>query len=207
MSDEGSFTSVIERTYDAPRDRVWQAWTEAKRLAQWWGPKGFKMLACTVDLRPGGLCHYGMQAPNGFEMWGKLLYREISPPHRLAYVVSFSDKDRGTTRHFASATWPLEVLNTVTLIDHEGKTTVRIEGYPINATAEERKTFEAGSIRGARAHRACSTAQPILPGPETEEAAMSERFRESPAADALRMTPCGERRHPRGETVVFRSGR
>jgi uncharacterized protein YndB with AHSA1/START domain len=135
---------VITRVFDAPRDVVWKAWTEAERLKHWWGPKGFTMLACMVGLRPGGLFHYGMKAPNGFEMWGKFVYREITAPERLVFVVSFSDKERNTLRHFASTTWPLEVLNTVTFTEQGGKTTATLKGAPINATGEERKTFEAG---------------------------------------------------------------
>jgi uncharacterized protein YndB with AHSA1/START domain len=48
---------VITRTFDAPRDLVWRAFTEAEHLKHWWGPKGFKMLSCKLDLRPGGIFH------------------------------------------------------------------------------------------------------------------------------------------------------
>jgi uncharacterized protein YndB with AHSA1/START domain len=144
MDDAGARVFEVTRTFDAPRDLVWKAYTEAKRLAQWWGPKGFEMLRCSVDLRVGGMCLYGMKAPNGFEMWGKFIYRQIVPPDRLVFVVSFSDKDAATTRHFASPTWPLEVLNTLTLTELDGRTTVWLRGHPVNATAEERATFEAG---------------------------------------------------------------
>src|SRR5215468_2760397 len=82
---------VITRVFDAPLDLVFKAWTEAERLTHWWGPKGFKMLSCKLDLRPGGVFHYGMQAPNGAAMWGKWVFREIVAPKRLVFVVSFSD--------------------------------------------------------------------------------------------------------------------
>ena len=134
---------VIERTLDAPRDVVWKAWTEAERLAQWWGPKGLAMIHCSVDLKPGGLFHYGMRTPDGHEMWGKFVYREVVAPERLVYVVSFSDKDGGITRHPMSATWPLEMLNTLTLSEEGAKTFMRLEGTAINATDEERQTFES----------------------------------------------------------------
>jgi uncharacterized protein YndB with AHSA1/START domain len=135
---------VISRVFDAPRELVWKAWTEPERLALWWGPKGFTMLACTVDFRAGGLCHYGMQAPNGFEMWGKFVYHEIAAPEKLVFVVSFSDKECNTLRHFASPTWPLEVLNVLTLTEQDGKSTLTLRGSPINASDEERRTFEGG---------------------------------------------------------------
>jgi uncharacterized protein YndB with AHSA1/START domain len=134
----------ISREFDAPRELVWKCFTESDRLARWWGPKGFEMLQCTVDLRPGGICLYGMRAPNGMEMWGKFVYCHITAPQRLVFINSFSDKDGSTQRHFASPTWPREVLNVMTLVESEGRTTLALRGGPINATEEERKTFEAG---------------------------------------------------------------
>lgn len=56
---------VISRLFDAPRGLVWQAWTEAERLARWWGPKGFAWARGMMDLRPGGTFHYGLTAPDG----------------------------------------------------------------------------------------------------------------------------------------------
>ncbi|RJG10611.1 SRPBCC domain-containing protein [Pseudomonas cavernicola] len=135
---------VFTRTFDAPRDLVFKAWTEVDRLAQWWGPKGFKMLVSTLDLRPGGVFHYGMRAPNGQDMWGRFVYREIVAPDRLAFIVSFSDEQGGVTRHPWSPDWPLEVLSTMTFEEHSGKTTVIGRSTPFNATELEHKTFEAG---------------------------------------------------------------
>ena len=51
----------IARVFDARRDRVWKAWTEAERLKQWWGPAGFTVHTCKVDLRPGGVFRDGMK--------------------------------------------------------------------------------------------------------------------------------------------------
>jgi uncharacterized protein YndB with AHSA1/START domain len=135
---------VISREFDAPRDLVFKAWTEPKRLAQWWGPKGFKLKVANVDLRPGGMFLYGMTAPDGNEMWGKFIYREITPPERMVFIVSFSDENGGTTRHPMSPTWPLQMLNVVTLTDHGEKTTLTLRSSAYEATQEERDTFRAG---------------------------------------------------------------
>ena len=134
---------VLSRTFDAPRSLVFRAWTEADRLAKWFGPKGFTLLSCALDLRPGGVFHYGMKAPQGGEMWGKWVFREVVPPERLVFVTSFSDAECGTGRHPLSAEWPLEVLSVVTFTEHAGKTTITLSGVPINATEAERKTFDA----------------------------------------------------------------
>jgi len=135
---------TIERVFDAPRELLWKAYTEEERLAQWWGPKGFDMVHCKLDLRPGGLFHYGMRSPEYGDMWGKFVFRDIVPPEKLTFVVSFSDENAGVTRHPMSATWPLEVLNTAIFEDLGGKTKITLRGIPINATDEERRTFVEG---------------------------------------------------------------
>ena len=134
----------ISRLYDAPRDRVWQAWTEPERLRQWWGPRGFKVHTCKVDLRPGGTFLYGMKAPDGSDMWGKFVYREIKAPERLVFVVSFSDPQAGVTRHPGTENWPQYILSTVTFAQQGGKTKVTVQWTPHEATELERRTFEEG---------------------------------------------------------------
>ena len=89
---------VISRVFDAPRELVWKCFTEPERMKQWWGPKGFKVLASKMDLRPGGTYHYGLKAPNGAPMWGKFVFREIVPPQRMVLINSFSDEAGGVTR-------------------------------------------------------------------------------------------------------------
>lgn len=132
------------RVFDAPRDIMWKTWTESDRLMQWWGPKGFMMLSCKLDLRPGGAFHYHLRSPDGSDMWGKFAYREIVRPERLVFVVSFSDKDGNTTHAPFSGDWPLEILSIVTFAEYEGRTKITVKWTPLNATEEERRGFEAG---------------------------------------------------------------
>lgn len=68
---------VISRTFNAPRELVWKAWTEPERMAQWWGPKGVKSHSVKMEFRSGGINHYTMTTPDGKQMWGKMVYREI----------------------------------------------------------------------------------------------------------------------------------
>ena len=136
---------VISRVFDAPRDRVWQAWTEVERLKQWWGPKGFTVTHCTLDLRPGGKGHYCLRAPDGSQMWGRFVYREIVKPERLVWSNSFSDKDGGLTVHPMNPKWPREMHTTVRFKDLGGKTEVTVEWIPIDGSTEvEIKTFDQG---------------------------------------------------------------
>ncbi len=132
---------VYTREFDAPRDVVFAAYTEADRLARWWGPTGFTMLHCSVDLRPGGVFHYGMRAPDGQSMWGKWIFREIARPELLEFIVSFSDEQCGVTRHPMSDTWPLQVLSTVRFEDLGPRTRVIMMASPIGSNETERRTF------------------------------------------------------------------
>jgi uncharacterized protein YndB with AHSA1/START domain len=135
---------VITRVFDAPRELVFKAWIEPERFAKWFGPKGVAVKSVKQDLRPGGSLHTCMVTPDGHEMWGKMVYQEIAPPEKLVYINSFSDEKGGLTRHPMSATWPLEMLTTVVLKDKGGKTELTLTWVPMNSSAEEIATFEAG---------------------------------------------------------------
>lgn len=139
---DGKNEFVIRRVFDAPLDLVWRVNTEKEHLMKWWGPKGLKMLDVKLDLRPGGIFHYGMETPDGHQMWGKFVYREVVPQKKLVFVVSFSDEKGGITRHPMSDTWPLEVLSTTTFEEKDGKTIMTVSGHPINATEAEINTYD-----------------------------------------------------------------
>jgi uncharacterized protein YndB with AHSA1/START domain len=134
----------MTRIFDASCDLVFKSWTERERLMHWWGPKGFTMRACNIDLRSGGVFHYGMQAPDGGVMWGKWIFREIVRPERLIFVVSFSDEAGGEMRHLWAPDWPLKTLSTLSFSEHDGRTTLTAQGVPLDASESERAAFEAG---------------------------------------------------------------
>lgn len=136
---------TISRAFNAPRDLVWKAWSEPERLAQWWGPKGCGLEVKTLDFRPGGIFHYSMKLPTDQTWWGRFTYREIEKPGRIVFVSSFSNEAGGVARAPFSSTWPLEVLNNLTLTEQDGKTTVALRGGPLNPTPEEREMFEGMS--------------------------------------------------------------
>jgi uncharacterized protein YndB with AHSA1/START domain len=142
MNPMSSKPFVLTRTFDAPRKLVWETMTQAEHLKHWMGPTG-KLSHATVDLRPGGLFHYGMAMPDGTTMWAKWTFREIVPPEKLVVIVSFSDADKGATRHPMAPVWPLETLSTTTLSEKDGKTTLRLEWVAHNATAEEQAVFDS----------------------------------------------------------------
>jgi uncharacterized protein YndB with AHSA1/START domain len=134
----------IDRVFDAPRDLVWAACTEAQHLAAWFGPPGTTVKVKTLDLKPGGLFHYGMEMPGGIVMWGKWMFRAVEAPSKLSYVVSFCTETGEPVRHPMAPLWPLEVLAVQSFVEQGGKTLMHSESWPINATAEERAVFTAG---------------------------------------------------------------
>lgn len=134
---------VISRTFNAPRERVYQTWTKQEHM-EWWGPKGVTIQRSQMDFRPGGTFHYCMKTPDGHEMWGRWVIREIDGPRRLVFISSFSDAAGGITRHPLNANWPAEILSTITFAEQAGKTLLAIEWIPINATDIENKTFDEG---------------------------------------------------------------
>jgi len=135
---------VISREFAAPRALVWQAWTEHERFAQWFGPKGMKTTVVKFDPRPGGMIHYSNTTPDGKILWGKAIYCEVVPPTKLVWINSFSDQDAGITRHpFSTDPWPLQLLTIVNFTEQAGKTTVTLNWLPYEATADERRVFDA----------------------------------------------------------------
>jgi len=136
---------VISRVFNAPRELLWKCFTDPERMREWWGPKGFTVIAQKMDFRPGGKYLYGMRAPDGKDMWGRMVYREIVPPERIVFVNSFSDEDGGLTRHPMAPQWPIELLSTFTFEEQpDGKTKFTVRWSPLNPTAEEQKAFDEG---------------------------------------------------------------
>jgi len=134
---------IISRVFDAPRDLLWLCFTDPARMQHWWGPKGFKVLSSKMDFRVGGTYHYGMKAPDGSTMWGRFVYREIVPQERIVFANSFSDEAGGVTRHPLHRSWPLLMLTTFSFEDAPGgKTKFTVHWRPLDATAEEEKTFD-----------------------------------------------------------------
>jgi uncharacterized protein YndB with AHSA1/START domain len=144
---------VIQRLLSAPREIVFRAWTEREQLMQWFGPKGVKIVKATLDLRPGGTFHYCMRWPDGSDMWGRWVFREIVPPQRLVFVSSFSNESGAIAKAPFFEHWPLETLSAVTFDEHAGigrGTLVTVRWSAMNATEPEAATFEANfdSMRG-----------------------------------------------------------
>ena len=144
----------ISQIFKAPREKVWQVWTEREHLVRWFGPQGSTMLHATIDLQVGGKFHYCMTHPNGMEMWGRWVFQAISRPDRLEFISSFSNAaGEITPAPFQGLEeFPQEIHSTVTLVDHAGiskGTLVTLEARAFNCTTAQRDFFTAfhGSMR------------------------------------------------------------
>jgi uncharacterized protein YndB with AHSA1/START domain len=136
---------VISRVLAAPRDLVWKCFTNPEHMGKWWGPKGFTNFSCKMDFRVGGRYHYGLKAPDGMIVWGRMLYREIVPPEKIVYINSFSDEQGGLTRHPMAPEWPMELMSIFTFEEQPGgKTKFTVRWSPYNPTAGEQKVFDEG---------------------------------------------------------------
>jgi uncharacterized protein YndB with AHSA1/START domain len=137
---------VVTRIIDAPRSLVFKAWTDPAHLAHWWAPKGCTTPFCTVDLRVGGKFHFCMRTPDGIEIWGLGIYREIVEPERIVYVDTFADADGNTVppSHYGmSAGHPSETLVTVTFSELDGKTKLILR-HSVPASFAEREGMQQG---------------------------------------------------------------
>ena len=104
---------TIIRVFNAPRALVFKAWTDAKELAQWWGPKGFTNPVCELDARVGGAIRIHMRSPDGSVYPMKGEFREIVPPERIVFTNIAVD---------AADNPIIEGLTTVTFVERGGKT-------------------------------------------------------------------------------------
>ena len=103
---EAARSIVVTRVFDAPRNLVFDAWTDAKHVGNWWGPRGFTTTTHEMDVRPGGVWRLTMHGPDGVDYQNKITYLEVAKPERLVYdhggagarvTVTFEDQ-AGKTR-------------------------------------------------------------------------------------------------------------
>ncbi len=131
---------VITRVFNAPRERVWQVWTDPKHITKWWGPKNFTCPALSIDLRTGGKFNYCMHGPAGTEfdkdMWSGGQFKEVIPMEKIVASDYFTDKDGNKIspqEYGMPGDWPDEMEVTFLFEDAgPGKTklTLTHKGHP-----------------------------------------------------------------------------
>ena len=129
---------VMTRTFDAPRDLVWRAWTERKHINAWWGPKGFTTTTHEMDVRPGGVWRFIMHGPDGTDYPNKIVYTEIVKPERLVY-------EHGGDGHVDDVQFQV----TVNFANEGGKTTLTMR-LLFSSVEECETTKSSGAIEGGK---------------------------------------------------------
>jgi len=132
MAENSNRELTIVRVFDAPRERVFRAWTEPKLMAQWWGPHGVTNPVCELDAQPGGALEIVMLAGEelgdlkGSRWPTKGTFQEVSPPKKLVYVASAIVDDKPI----------MESTNTVTFEEIDGKTKMTLHVLITQTTPE-----------------------------------------------------------------------
>lgn len=134
---------VITRIFNAPRELVFKAWTEAKHIEQWMGPKGFTTRVTENDLRPGGQWCYVMIGPDGTEYPSQGVFREIVPPERIVTTDEFGEG----IEQVMDADLPQGMVVTVLFEELDSKTKVTIQIVHESAD-DRRKHEEMGVVAG-----------------------------------------------------------
>jgi uncharacterized protein YndB with AHSA1/START domain len=126
---------IITRIFNAPRDLVWKAWTDANHVAQWWGPKGFTTRVTKLDLYPGGQSQYVMIAPDGTEYPVKGVFQEIVPFERIVTTDEFDEAYAATNTDL-----PQGMIVTVLFEDLGEKTKLTLQ--ILHPTVDDRRKHE-----------------------------------------------------------------
>jgi uncharacterized protein YndB with AHSA1/START domain len=143
--ETGKDIFIINRSFDAPIDVVFDAWTDPKQLVQWLSPTGTDMEYFEADIRTGGTSFYKM-GNDQFTLYGRASYLNVERPHRLIYTQVFCDKDGHVSRHPMAPTWPETMLTHITFTAIDDNITLVTVKWEVTgpATPEELQTFIDG---------------------------------------------------------------
>ena len=127
---------VLMRMFEAPRERVFEAWTTREHVEKWFGPAGFSLTIDEMDVRPGGTWRFTMHGPDGVDYQDLIVYEEITPAERLVYTHSSLDTDDPPFR------------TTVTFDDFMGMTVLTMRGVFDTAEARDLVIEKHGAVEG-----------------------------------------------------------
>lgn len=146
--DFDNSTLIIERTFNAPRQRLWDAYTVPDQFTQWWGPEGWETTVKEFNLVAGGKNHYAMKCVDerqgewfNQESWGMMVFEAIDTPNSFTYKDYFSDAD-GTLKQ----DMPVMTI-TMEFVEKEGKTTMICTGK-VDSKEQLEQLVNMGMIEG-----------------------------------------------------------
>lgn len=126
---------TISRTFAAPRDLVFQAWSSADHMKRWFSPVGYTVPEAEIDFRPGGVCAICMRSPQGQNFWSRGSYVEISPPDRLVFTLGVVVGDSPKFTALTTVTFEADRIGTRITVQqaydvHDPEFLFAIEGAP-----------------------------------------------------------------------------
>jgi uncharacterized protein YndB with AHSA1/START domain len=129
---------VVSRVIEAPRRLVFEAYTDVKHLAQWWGPNGFTTTTRRFEFRPGGVWDFIMHGPDGTDYPNWIVWKEIAPPERLFL------------EHGAREGDPAAFLSTVTFVERGPATEVTMRAVFKTRQQRDEVVERYGAIEGGK---------------------------------------------------------
>ena len=127
---------VMTRVFEAPRRLVFEAHSKCEHVKHWWGPRGFTLVSCTMDFRPGGAWRYVQRKASGAEYAFHGEFREIVPPERIVWTFEFEGM-------------PGEVaVETMTFVERDGNTTLTTRSLAPSREARD-AVLQSGMEKGA----------------------------------------------------------
>lgn len=135
--DKEAKTVTITAEFNAPRDLVWDAYTKAELLDQWWAPKPYTSRTKEMNFEEGGKRFYAMVSPDGNEHWGLQQYKTITPKTNFTLFNSFADADGNA--QMPGSDWDLR------FDEEKGRTKVTISIY--NESLERMEQLMAMGFR------------------------------------------------------------
>jgi len=140
--DKPTKTVTITAEFEAGRDLVWDAYTKAELLDQWWAPRPWASRTKVMDFTVGGRRFYAMVSPEGVERWAVQEYTSITPKTNFKFFNTFADKDEN--RELPGSDWDLS------FDESDGKTKVSVSIYNESLERLERM-IEIGFVEGTAA--------------------------------------------------------
>jgi uncharacterized protein YndB with AHSA1/START domain len=119
---------VVVRSFDAPRQLVFEAWTVAEHFSRWFGPDAASVTDVELDARPGGVLAFRHEFEGGAMLFVSGRFDEVVVPERIGFTAAFTDADGRRGRHPLLPEWPLDasIVTTVVLEEDGGRTAVTV---------------------------------------------------------------------------------
>lgn len=140
IESEKEFT--LTYSFNAPQKLVFDAFSDANALGEWWGPVESKTTVVKLDFREGGIFHYKMEA-HGKATFGRFLFKKIAPHHTLEFTNAFADKHANVVPAPFDLNFPLEIFYKLKFTESGGVTTINLHARPVDADGSQYHVFNS----------------------------------------------------------------